>query len=72
MKADFIALDLTPPHMQPLHNLVSQVVFASNGSEVCLNVVDGIELFRDGQFLNFDYNALRNELRQAQAWIRKS
>lgn len=72
MKADFIALDLTLPHMQPLHNLVSQVVYAANGSEVCLNVVNGIELFRDGQFLNFDYNALRNELRQVRAWIRKS
>ncbi len=72
MKADFIALDLAAPNMQPLHNLPSQIVYAATGAEVRLTVVDGRELYRDGKFLTCDYDALSAELRQAQAWIRKS
>ena len=71
MKADFIALDLTAPNMQPLHNIVSQVVYATNGSENRLTVVDGRELYRDGHFTTCDYSALLQEIQEAQAWVRK-
>ncbi len=71
MKADFIALSLETPNMQPVHNIVSQVVFAATGAEVCLNVVDGRELFRDGKFAFCDYPALLEEIQQALAWTRR-
>lgn len=68
MKADFIALDLTTPNMQPVHNIVSNIVYAATGLENKLTVVDGQELYRDGQFLTCDYAALCAELRAAQGW----
>ncbi len=72
MKADFIALDLTAVNMQPVHNIVSNLVYAASGMENRLTVVDGRELYRDGRFLSCDYEALRAELRQVYAWAKKT
>lgn len=70
MKADFIALDLSSPNMQPVHNIVSNIVYAAYGAENRLTVVDGKELYRDGKFLTCDYEALRQEIQQALTWVR--
>ncbi len=72
MRADFIALSLESPNMQPVHHVVSNIVYAATGAENRLTVIDGKELFRDGQFLNCDYEALRDEIQQAVTWVKKS
>lgn len=69
MKADFIALDLSHPNMQPVHSIVSQVVYAAKGAENRLTVVDGRELYRDGQFTTCDYPALLEEIQKALTWV---
>lgn len=71
MRADFIALSLETPNMQPVHNVVSNIVYAATGAENRLTVVNGKELFRDGQFLCCDYEALRDEIQQAVTWVKK-
>ena len=70
MKADFIALDLSAPNMQPVHNIVSNIVYAATGAENKLTVVDGKELYRDGKFLTCDFEALSAEIQKARAWVR--
>ena len=72
MKADFIALGLTEPNMQPIHNIVSQVVYATTGAENRLTVVDGRVLYRDGKYTTCDYPALLCEIQEALAWCAKS
>lgn len=62
--ADLIALDLTRPNMQPLHNPVSQAVYAASGHECRLTMVAGEILYRDGAFTRFDYDALCREAGQ--------
>ncbi len=71
MKADFIALSLRSPNMQPVHNVVSNIVYASTGAENILTVVDGRELYRDGRWLTCDYEALCEEIRQVYDWVKK-
>ncbi len=71
MKADFIALDLKAPNMQPVHHIISNIVYAGSGAENKLTVVDGRELYRDGKWLTCDYEALREELKQVYAWAKK-
>ncbi len=68
--ADLIALDLTFPNLMPLHNPVSQAVYAACGQEVRLNMVDGRILYRDGCYLTLDYPGLSAEVRQAQTWVK--
>ena len=47
--ADLIALDLSQPHTQPLNNIISQIVYATSGSELTHSWVAGQPLVRDGQ-----------------------
>lgn len=69
MRADFIALDLTTPNMQPIHHIVSNIVYAATGLENRLTVVDGRELYRDGKFLTCDYEALCQEIQERAAFF---
>lgn len=62
MRADLIALDLSTPNMQPIHHLVSNIVYAATGLENKLTVVDGRILYLDGQWKTCDYEHLRQEL----------
>lgn len=70
MRADFVALSLEAPHMQPIHNPVSNVVYAATGMENILTVINGRELYRDGKFLHCDYEALRAELKSVYDWVK--
>ena len=67
-KADFFALDLSSPNLQPVNDVVSHVVYAATGLENRLTVVDGRELYRDGAFLTIDYPALLAEAESLRRW----
>ncbi len=62
-RADLIVLDLRGrPYMTPCHSMVNNVVFSGMGSDVCLTMVDGRVLYRDGEYTTLDperaaYNA---------------
>ena len=44
--ADFFALSLDSPSMQPVNDIVSNIVYAASGAENTLTVVDGREVWR--------------------------
>jgi 5-methylthioadenosine/S-adenosylhomocysteine deaminase len=67
-KADFIALDLTTPNMQPVHNIVSNIVYAASGMENRLTVVEGEILYQDGEFKTLDYPRLCHDMRSIRDW----
>ena len=58
-RADLIVMDLrNKPHMYPCHSMVNNVVFAGQGSDVCLTMVDGKVLYRDGLYTTMDVEAV--------------
>jgi 5-methylthioadenosine/S-adenosylhomocysteine deaminase len=57
--------------MLPLHNPVSQAVYAANGGEVVLTMVDGRVLYRAGTYSSFDYPGLKREIEDIALWVRK-
>ena len=64
-KADLIVLDISLPHMMPVHDMLNNLVFATQGSDVCLTMVDGKVLYKDGVYLSLDiervvYNAQKS------------
>lgn len=67
-QADFIALDLTQPNLQPVHEIISNIVYAATGLENRLTVVAGRELYRDGEYCTIDYARLRHDMRALRAW----
>jgi len=68
--ADLIALDMTDPGMQPVYNPVSQAVYAASGARVCLSMVGGKILYRDGRFETIDQPSLLREIEEITAWVR--
>ena len=70
-QADFIALDLTAPNLQPVHNIVSNLVYAATGMENRLTVVAGKILYQDGEFMTLDYARLRHEIRAIRDWVKR-
>lgn len=64
-KADLIVMDTSLPHMTPVHDMLNNLVFAAQGSDVCLTMVDGKVLYKDGEYLTLDiekvkYNAQKS------------
>jgi 5-methylthioadenosine/S-adenosylhomocysteine deaminase len=58
-KADLAVVDLAKPHLTPVHDLVSHLVYAANGSDVRHTVCDGQVLMRDGEVQTMDERAVR-------------
>lgn len=67
-RADFFALDLRSPNLQPVSDVVSNVVYAATGLENRLTVCDGRELYRDGRYLSLDFDALLAETESLRRW----
>ncbi len=59
--ADIIILDLHVPQFQPENNIVSGLVYSSNGSEVETVIVDGEILMEDRKFLTIDEEKVYKE-----------
>ena len=52
--ADLIMIDLKKPHLTPLYNPVSHLVYAARGTDVCTTIVNGKILMFDNEFLTID------------------
>ena len=53
-KADIIAIDLDRIYMQPRHDFLNNLVYASCGSDVVMTMVDGKVLYQDGNYPHLD------------------
>jgi len=53
-KADLIMVDLKKPHLTPLHDPISHLVYALRGTDVCSTIVNGIPLMLEKDFLTID------------------
>lgn len=52
--ADLIMIDSLAPHLRPIYDPISTVVYSAHGSDVCLTMVKGRTLYRDGKWLTID------------------
>lgn len=67
-KADLIVLNLDVPNMYPNNDILHNIVYSFEGSDVVLTMVDGKVLFNNGEYLTLDiekvkYNAQRSTIR---------
>jgi len=65
-KADIIVVDGFKPHMRPLNNPVSHMVYAASGSDVKHTIVDGKLVMYNREILTFDeHKVLENAEKMA-------
>lgn len=60
--ADLIAVDLSGPETQPLHNPLSQLVYACNGSQVTHSWIDGQMVMEDRSLTKIDMTSLSKRI----------
>ena len=53
-KADLVVMDIDAPNMQPVHNLLNNVVWSASNANVVLTMCDGRVLYKDGEFMTID------------------
>ena len=70
--ADFIAVELSAPHLQPVYNLISHLVYAAGRGDVSDVWVAGRALMRDRRLLTVDEDAVVANARQWRTRIRPS
>ena len=64
-KADVIALDLRRPHLYPNLDALALTVYAAQGSDVVMTMVDGKILYENGEFLTLDADKILYEANAA-------
>ena len=63
-QADIALLDLNRIAFTPLNDIKKQLVYCENGSSVCLTMVAGEVVMRDGVVLTVDEEAIKREARE--------
>lgn len=61
-KADITLVDITGPHMQPCHDLLTNLVYSGSGSDVVMTMVDGRILYEDGEWFSMDMETVKNKV----------
>jgi 5-methylthioadenosine/S-adenosylhomocysteine deaminase len=61
-RADVILVDLGGPHLQPIHDLASTLVYSGRSADVLTTIVDGKVLMRDRELLTIDLPAVVAEI----------
>ena len=62
--ADIIIIDLKRPHLRPVYNPFSTLVYSANGSDVRDVIVNGRVLMKDRRFLTLDSNEIMAKVKE--------
>ena len=69
-KADIITIDLRKPHLLPLYNPVSTIVYSASGSDVKDVIVNGRVLMKDRTFTALDAEEVMAKVREISERVR--
>jgi 5-methylthioadenosine/S-adenosylhomocysteine deaminase len=71
-KADIIIIDLEKPHLVPLYNPFSTLVYSANGADVRDVIINGRILMRDRKFQTIDTEEIMAEVKSISERIKKT
>ena len=71
-KADIIIIGLNKPHLTPLYNEYSHLVYAANGADVDTVIINGQVVMENRQLLTIDENEIMQKVREIAVNIQKS
>jgi len=63
-KADVIILDLDRPHLQPVYNVVSHLVYSAAGADVRDVIINGQIVMQDRRLLTLDEETILSKIRE--------
>ncbi|MBF0243386.1 MAG: amidohydrolase [Desulfamplus sp.] len=66
-QADIIVIDVSAPHLVPMYNPYSHVVYSATGRDVVLNIIDGKIVMRDRRLFTIDIDSVVSEVQEVVA-----
>jgi 5-methylthioadenosine/S-adenosylhomocysteine deaminase len=63
-KADLIVVDLNQPHLMPLYDPVSHLVYVASGKDVITTIVGGKILMQDRKLLTLDMEIIYHQIKK--------
>jgi 5-methylthioadenosine/S-adenosylhomocysteine deaminase len=72
MKADIILIDLNKPHLTPMYNPYSHLVYAVNGSDVDTVIINGKIIMKNRRLLTINEAAVMEKVKEIAQGIKKS
>ncbi|MFV0350781.1 MAG: amidohydrolase [Oscillospiraceae bacterium] len=63
-RADIVVYDLDKPHMQPVFEPIANVLYAAQADDIVLTMIDGKEVYRDGEFKTIDIEKTKHHAAQ--------
>ena len=70
-EADIILVDMNKPHLTPLYNCYSQLVYAASGADTKTSIIGGRIVMKDRQLLTIDVEEAMENVRRIAAEIMK-
>ena len=70
-KADLIVLDMNQPHLTPLYNIPSHMVYAARGADVVHSVINGKVVMQNREIRTLDERAILADMMDMGEQIRK-
>lgn len=64
MQADLLVFDLSGPHCQPLFDPLANLLHAAKSADLCLTLIDGQCVYKDGEWPLMDMERIRYEVRR--------
>jgi len=71
-KADIIILGLNKPHLTPIYNEYSHLVYAAGGADVDTVIINGKVVMEDRRLLTINESEIMNEVRKIAVKIKNS
>jgi len=59
--ADLCVMDIDRPYMHPCFDLMNNLVYSAQGSDICLTMAGGKVLYKDGEYLTLDIEKITAE-----------
>jgi 5-methylthioadenosine/S-adenosylhomocysteine deaminase len=69
-KADIIVIDTNKPHLTPMYNVCSHLVYAAGGADVQHVLINGVQVVQDCRLVSLDAGAVMDQMQQIAADIR--
>ena len=62
-RADIIIIDTNRPHLTPMYDVASQIVYSAVGNDVRTVIIDGKIVVNNGRYLSLELDELYNDMR---------
>ncbi|MGO1470505.1 MAG: amidohydrolase [Tissierella sp.] len=62
-RADLIVFDFDKAHLQPVHDVLSSIMFSAQSQDICLNMIDGKVVYKDNELTSLDRERIIYEVK---------